>query len=457
VRRPRGCVLALVLLAATACGPQNQEPAGPGATGAGDSLFTGLGNGGYDVQHYGLTLDYQPDGGRLNAKADITARATQALSSFNLDLDGLTVRSATVNGKPAGVRREGTELTLTPHDGLRSGRDFTTEIVYDGKPKQITDPDESTEGWLRTDDGAAALGEPTGAMAWFPGNDHPSDKASFDFTVTVPKGLTAVANGQLTAHQGNTFTWHSPEPMATYLASVVIGKFDVKQFRADGRPVYIATDPDEAGEDARDLTKLVPEVIRWGSRLFGPYPFSSAGAIVDHLPDLGYSLETQTKPFFEAAPSEKLVVHEMSHQWFGDSVTPSSWKDMWLNEGFAVYSEWIWEEDHGEETVQENFHNSFTDTEGDTWAFPPTDPPADEISGDPVYIRGAMVLHKVREAVGNKTFFEILKAWTSKYRYGNVDTQKFIDLCESMSGKDLGGVFNTWLFQKKKPAAEDLP
>ncbi|MGW7754438.1 M1 family metallopeptidase [Streptomyces violaceusniger] len=440
-------------------GAAGSSTAGAGSTGVGDALFLRLGNGGYDVRSYRLALDYTPASRRLKGTGRITARTDRALRSFHLDLAGLRVRKATVNGRPAKAARSGTELVLTPASVLPKGRTFTATVVYDGKPKTLTGEDTGKEGWIRTDDGAVALGEPTGSMTWFPGNHHPSDKAAYDIAVTVPEGYTAVSNGELKGRQTRdrrtTFRWHMGEPMASYLASVAIGRFDVvTTTTGKGLPVYVAVDPTEA-DRAKHITDQVDDAITWESRTFGPYPFSSTGAVVDHLPGLGYALETQTKPYFDAAPDQRLVVHELAHQWFGDSVTPRVWKDMWLNEGFATYAEWLWEEDHGGRTAQQIFDDFYDGTDDESegiWDFPPANPPSvASVSDPPVYGRGAMVLHQLRRAVGDKTFFSILRTWVKDHRHGNADTKQFIELCERKSGKDLTRLFDVWLYGKGKP------
>ncbi|MFH8980018.1 M1 family metallopeptidase [Streptomyces varsoviensis] len=467
-RRLLACALPLVLALTASCtsASHDEEEAAAGAAGVGDPLFPGLGNGGYHVRHYGLTLDYVPDGNRLKGKAVIKATATQSLSAFNLDLKGLTVRSASVDGKAARTARKGTELTVTPESAVGKGREFTTTVVYDGVPQAIEGADGSQEGWVETDGGAVGLGEPTGSMTWFPGNHHPSDKAAYDITVTVPEEFTAVANGELkrkeTKAGRTTFAWHNDEPTASYLATVAVGRFDVATSRSGDIPVYVATDPREAeteADDSVDVPGTIDEVLAWESGLFGPYPFRSAGAIVDHNPDLGYALETQTKPYYDSAPDEALVVHEMAHQWFGNSVTPRTWRDMWLNEGFATYAEWMWEEKSGGRSADQIFADFYNggddesdDENGGIWAFPPADPPSGaKVSDPPVYGRGAMVLHKVRKAVGDKVFFATVRAWTKDHRHGNADTAQFIRHCEEQSGKDLGPVFDTWLRHKGKP------
>ncbi|MEV0279059.1 M1 family metallopeptidase [Streptomyces sp. NPDC050610] len=467
-RRLLACALPLVLALTASCtsAGHQEKSATAGAPGVGDPLFPGLGNGGYHVRHYGLTLDYEPDGNRLKGKAVITARSTQPLSAFNLDLKGLKVRSASVDGKAARTARAGAELTVTPETAVGKDREFTTTVVYDGVPETIEGADGSKEGWIETSDGAVGLGEPSGSMTWFPGNHHPSDKAAYDIAVTVPKGLTAVSNGELkrkeTKGDRTTFAWHNGEPMAGYLATVAVGDFDVATSKSGDTSVYVATDPKEAeteDDDSIDVPGTVDEVLDWERGLFGPYPFSSAGAIVDHLPGLDYALETQTKPYFDSAPDESLVVHELAHQWFGNSVTPRTWRDMWLNESFATYAEWMWEEKSGGRSTDQIFSDFYdgTDDESDgIWAFPPADPPSGaEVSDSPVYGRGAMVLHKVRKAVGDKVFFATVRAWVKDHRHGNADTAQFIRHCEEQSGKDLGGVFDTWLRAKGKPSSAD--
>ncbi|MFF8731067.1 M1 family metallopeptidase [Streptomyces sp. NPDC015171] len=456
--RRRTAVLATVPVAVAALlGAAAPAPGTTGAAGAGDPYFPLSGNGGYDVRHYDLTLRYDTASRRLDGTAVLTARATQRLTRFDLDLKGLKVTAVTVDRTAAGVRRDGQELVVTPRHALRAGQEFRVTVAYHGTPAPVTDPDGSADGWIRTDDGAFVAGEPQGAMTWFPANGHPRDKASYDFTITVPKGRTAVANGVLlglrTAHGLTTFRWRETQPMAAYLATATIGKFKTERYTTrDGIQVYNAVDSREA-RAAEPVLKKLPSVLEWESKLFGPYPFRAAGAIVDHAPDVGYALETQSRPVYDSAPDLATLVHESAHQWFGDSVSLTAWKDIWLNEGFATYAEWLYTEQHGGRSAQQSFDALYARPAGDDlWAYPPGNPGSGaRIFGTPVYDRGAMALHQLRRAVGDRDFFRILRAWATGHRGGHGTTAQFVKLAEQTSGKELKELFHTWLYTSGKP------
>ncbi|MFH9609771.1 M1 family metallopeptidase [Streptomyces sp. NPDC017448] len=463
-RTPAAAPLLLALaLALLGSGCSGGVEGTPGATGLRDPYFPGLGNGGYDVTHYGLKLDVDPAVGHLRGTATITARATRRLSAFHLDLAGLDVESASVEGRPAAVNRAGRELTIRPgaevEDRLREGRTFTTVVRYAGSPQALTDAEGQREGWLPTADGAVALGQPTGSMAWFPGNHHPSDKAAYDVEVTVPEPLTAVSNGELVSRRtvnGRTaYRWRTAEPMASYLATVAVGEFTTRRSRTpDGIRLFTAVDPESAAASEEVLARI-PAVLTWAAEKFGPYPFTSAGAIVEREDDAAYALETQNRPFFPGPPDTALLVHELAHQWFGDSVTPKSWRDMWLNEGFATYAEWLWAADHDGVPVGESFAKAYEDDAN--WSFPPADPPAaPDLSDPPVYGRGAMVVHRLRLAMDDdEAFFALVRGWTEKYRHGNASTDDFTAYVERRTGRDLTGLWDAWLRGGSRPPLED--
>ncbi|MFJ4339424.1 M1 family metallopeptidase [Streptomyces sp. NPDC088915] len=457
-RTGAAALVALVVLAGGCTGADGGVRGTPGAAGLRDPYFPKLGNGGYDVGHYALTLAYDPDTGRLDGTAEITARATQDLSAFNLDLSGLTVGGASVDGVPAAYNRAGDELTLRPREEIRKGAEFRATVTYAGVPEPLVDADGSEEGWLRDDDGGGvvAVGEPAGSTTWFPGNHHPSDKAAYDIALTVPAGTDAFANGvgteRRTEEDGRVTTvWHTSEPMASYLATVAIGRYETGTATALGTvPVLTAAEPEVAAESAA-LRAEVPAVLARQVRRFGPYPFSAAGAVVTEDGTLGYALETQTRPVFPASSFDRTtLVHELAHQWFGNSVTPATWRDLWLNEGFATYAEWLYEEEYGDVPARTAFERAFR--EKANWAFPPAAPPAaGNLFDPPVYQRGAMVLHKLRETVGDGTFDEILRGWPEERRHANATTADFTAYAEEVAEEDLDDLWDVWLYGDEKP------
>ncbi|HUQ23435.1 MAG TPA: M1 family metallopeptidase [Gaiellaceae bacterium] len=448
-----GCALFL-LTAGAAAGADFT----PGSAGLGDPFFPRGGNGGYDVANYELKLAYDPATDVLDGKAVVTAKATQNLSRFDLDLRGFQISKLTVNGVNASFARDGQELVITPAAGIRSGSTFRVAVDYRGVPEVITDPDFSIEGFIPTDDGAFVVGEPQGSPGWFPCNDNPTDKATYDFAVTVPAGLTAMANGLLvssaTSNGSTTWVWKETDPMATYLATSTLGKFDLSISKmADGLPVYVAVDPQLA--KGQVLSKLT-ESVDFYSSLYGPYPFNAVGAIVDSAKVVGYSLETQTKPNFPYVPDEATLVHEISHMWFGDSVTLTQWPDIWLHEGFATWSEWIWSERQGNKSAAQWFKQLYSTPAQNTrfWTPPAGNPGTVEfLFNGTIYYRGGLTVQALREKVGEFTFSRIIRDWAAQNRYGNVTTAQFIALAEKISGQDLGHFFDVWLYQSPKPTS----
>jgi aminopeptidase N len=464
----RSLCAALVLLAVAAA-PAAAEFT-PGADGAGDPFYPNAGNGGYDVSHYSLKLDYEPQNEQLAGDVSISARATQDLSSFNLDLRGYKVQSVTVNGSAASFSRKGQELTITPSAGLRRDRDFSVRVVYDGHANYVLDPDKSKDGWIPTDDGAFVVNEPQGSPTWFPANDTPKDFATFDFAITVPEGRTALANGVLVSQTDNgdttTWRWREDSPMVPYLSTATNGVFELRTGTIAGVPEYNAVDPntrrfgDKQPDPDLAWSRLAvqPEALQFLIDLYGPYPFDSVGAIVDYAPNVFYSLESQTKPNYWVIPSELTIVHELAHMWFGDAVVLERWPDMWLNEGFATWSEWRWTESRpGGKSAAQQFDDLYEipedSAEGQDLWFPAPNGlhDASELFHTPVYDRGAMTLQALREKVGEEKFLEIVRTWYAENRHSNVTTQDFIALAERVSGLQLDHFFDVWLFQEGRP------
>jgi hypothetical protein len=669
-------VIAFCAVAASPASAAGWGPSGsPGANGLGDPYFPLDGNGGYDTRHYLLDLHYDPATDMLRGVETIRARATQNLSSFNLDLYALTVRAITVDGRRATWTRDAHELTITPRRTLRKHHPFVVVIRYDGVPQTDTSAALGEGGFFNTDDGSLVAGQPHGAAGWYAVNDHPLDKAAYTFRVTVPAGLEVLANGVLrshrTKHRSTTWEWNAPDPMASYLTTVDIGEFNIHSYRARGLRYWDGVDPDlykrpvphsgsqfaisqsadstykrlahtvnvpasggrmtfwvnrdteenwdfffveahTVGADdwttlpdanghtsgdtgfvcpfslelhpflahyesdngdgtcsptgttgtwsavsgfsggweqwSIDLSRYAgkqielslsyasddllnfggvevddivmpggtgstsfeddgntldgwtvpgapagsapntndwiagtsadtptpvgqlvdqalarePDAIAFLSDLFGRYPFVAAGGIVDDLRGLGFALETQTRPvyaldFFEdraGPPNSGVIVHELAHQWTGDSLAVARWQHIWLNEGFASYTEWLWSEHEGEASAQEIF-DAVTSRPADDpfWTLTIGDPGPDHLFDSPVYDRGAATLHALRLKIGDDAFFRLVHRWVRRNAGGNVSTRQFIALAERISGQDLEAFFDEWLFTPARPAS----
>lgn len=429
----------------------------PAAGAGGEPFFPRSGNRGYDVSSYDVRLNYRPGSGMLRAEATIAATATQGLSRFSLDLDGLTVSAVSVNGAAAKFSRGGGKLKVTPPQRIAPGAAFETVVAYSGKPRPVVDPDGTSEGWNRTEDGAFAVGEPVGTAGWLPCNNTLNDKATFSFELTVPAGLAAVANGRLESVERGpklaSFRWREGAPMAPYLALVDIGKGKLVRSRADGLPLWTLVDPHYA--DHQRALQAVPEAIRFFSRVYGPYPFDSAGSVIDYAPELGYALETQSRPIYAFAPDVTTVAHETAHQWFGDSVSIRNWPEIWLNEGLATWSQWYYQEHHGGPTVAKTFDRLYATpaSQKKFWNPPSAHPGTPQhLFGYSVYARGGLAVQALRSEIGTAALLETLRRWAAEHRHGNATIPQFEALAEEVSGKRLARFFKRWLDEPGKPA-----
>jgi aminopeptidase N len=439
----------------------------PGAAGIGDPYFPLEGNGGYDVQHYDLSFSYDPATDRIDALNKITAKATQNLSRFDLDFQQLTVMGVDVDDRTASFMRDGQELVITPSTGIADGSTFTVNVRYSGVPQTIVGSPivfGSPYGFIHTNDGAFMGDEPNATSTWIPLNDHPSDKASWTFRVTVPAGLEVIANGRLVSHResrGNsTWVWDERDPMSNYLATADIGQWEFKTGTTPGGiPETVALDPTlrASNPSAMDFFyDTTAEATDLWNDTFGPYPFDSTGAIADNATyngqSIGFSLETQTRPLYSAVRSTGTIAHELAHQWFGDSVAVRTWKHIWLNEGFASFAQYLWDEHLGVRSGHQNFVLDYSRPATDPfWQIVVADPQRDTMFARAVYRRGAMTLQALREKIGDAPFFQILRTWAAEHRHGTATTEEFIALSERISGRDLSNFFNVWLYTPQKP------
>jgi aminopeptidase N len=452
----------------------------PGAPGIGDPLFPELGNGGYDVEHYDLGLDYR--GEHLlgvRGRVAITARADRALSRFDLDFAKGRVTRVTVDGVAADWDREGEELIVRPAHDLAGGGEFRVDVAFRPQGPRPLPPDVLTQAWIQTADGSVTAGQPNFNHLIFPCNDHPSDKASYTIAMTVPEATTAVANGVLTqraTHRGRTtWTYDQRQPMATELLQLAVGALDVTdRGLADGVPLRDVT--------ARAFTdRLVAplaeedEHMAWLQDRLGPYPFDLYGSLAADV-NIGFALETQTLTLYPAAfmaeaPPEftqPTMVHELAHHWFGDSVAPALWRDVWLSEGHATWYQYAYEierfpavPDRGYQTLDEHMRLVYAaaDQLRADWG-----PVARPRSGDVltlfnpnVYDGGALVLYALRQEVGDEAFRRIERGWVERYENGVAGTPDFIRFASEVAGRDLRAFLRAWLYGTTTPPMPGHP
>jgi len=433
--------LASVLLSAGAA--MAGQPT-PGGDGAGDPYYPTDGNGGYHASDYMVSISYDPASHHLDGDTTVTATATQDLSSFNLDLTGLTVSAVTVNGQPATFTRTGAhELVITPAAALNSGARFTTEVRYAGVPTAATG-----NGWTySTTGGAFAAGEPHSAATWYPVNDTPTDKASFHLSARVPTGWAVISNGlegSTTTEAGwTTFHWDETTPVAPYLTTVGIDKWTLQRSTlADGTPVvdaYGSGTDNERTNEAR-----LPEILDFLSSKFGKYPQDAAGGIFVAA-QVGFSLEIQTRPIYSPNVGLSTLVHENAHQWWGDAVSVNHWADICLNECFASYAQWLWSEAKEGVNLDDRYRQRVTamrNTPG-YWAGKLYDMgPGNEFTA--VYDKGQLALHALRRMIGEDAFSTVLKQWPAAHHAGNASWSDFEKYVGQVAGVNLDGFFQEW-------------
>lgn len=436
----------------------------PGAAGLDDPYFPLLGNGGYDVQHYDLDLSIDPDGWTLDGVATLDVVARHALSRFQLELHGLHVEDVTVDGEPAAHTREGDELVITPASAIPRDARFAVRIAYGGVPRAVPSaavPFLPGVGWMTSDDSLYVMSEPNGASSFFPCNDHPTDKATYAFALTVPEPLVAVANGvpvsvTPTDDGRRTFRFESGDLMASYLATLAVGPFELSEETGpDGMPLRAWVHPAVSAEQRANLAHI-PAMLELFTGQFGPYPFETFGTIASNLP-FGAALETQGVPTYgTGALTQSTLAHELAHQWFGNSVSMRRFADIWLTEGFAGYASWLWtEHTEGRASLDVRARRSYERLRRDNIG-PPIDPGVARMFGAEVYGRGAFAVHALRLAVGDETFFEILRTYTTRFRDQSVDVSDFVSVVAELGGADAADVMNAWLYERDVPVIASL-
>jgi aminopeptidase N len=434
---------------------------GAGAHGADrseDSYLPQHGNGGYRVNHYDLDLDYRIVSNRLSGRATLTAVSTQPLAGFSVDLADLRVQRVLVDGVPARYTHRSTKVRIRPARPIAAGAEFTVEIRYSGNPRPVASR-WGDIGWDELTDGVLVASQPIGAPSWFPCDDTPSDKATYRVALTAASAYTVLVTGNLvTKHVGaGTTTWeyYRPQPTASYLMSVQIGRYD-RVVLAAGAVPQVAQVPAALRRRAEFDFARQGQMMHTLQRFFGPYPFENYLVVVTG-DDLDDPVEAQGMAIFGAnhvdgrRTHERLVVHELAHQWFGNSLTVADWRHIWLNEGFATYAEWLWSEATGGLSAHEHavqWHARLSTRPTDIRV---GDPGVARLFDERVYRRGALTLHALRQRLGDEVFFAVLREWTGTYRHATVTTEQFTALAQRRSGERLQDLFTTWLFRAKLP------
>lgn len=490
----RCAVLALGMSFALATGavvtiPASAAPApvavkpSPGSPGIGDRLYPRLGNGGYDVRHYALDVRYPTKNPKQTVTGNvlISATATQALSSFDLDFSGRSVGSVAVNGRVARWSWLKGELKVTPRFALRAGSAFTVKVAgftatptVPGKGALLDAP------FFSTPDGSALAGQPDGAHRYFPSNDHPRDKATYSFSILAPKGWIAVANGVLTgsaaAGGGTRWRYVQRQPMASELTQIAVGDFRLTNWGSSDGVVLRDVTPRRLTAALHPRLAVEASQLNWMRSRVGPYPFDTYGSLVVDSP-LGFALETQTLSLYTAdffnrkvpdAALNPILLHELSHQWFGDSVSPSSWSDVWQNEGHATWYELTYAQDqdylpkvYGAKDLDDLMRQVYAASDSLRAQYGPVARPIGGSTGalfNPnVYYGGALALYALRQEIGTAAFDQLERQWIARNRGASRSTDDFIALASKVSAKDLRTFLIAWLYGTRTPPMPGHP
>ncbi|SOD71846.1 aminopeptidase [Jatrophihabitans sp. GAS493] len=431
------------------------------ARGVADPYVPDSGDLSFDVHRYDLELSYRLSSNRLAGRAIISARANSGISMFSLDLAGMQVKKVTVDGARVkrfvhGRRKLQVWLART----IPAGAGFVVEVHYSGNPKPLRGAWGSI-GWEELDDGVIVASQPNGAASWFPCNDRPSNKASYRITFSTDSPYRVVSNGTLLSQRAGagqtTWIFDQPEPMATYLASVQVGQYELLSIASAPVPQLAALPPRVRPRFDVDFGRQ-PLMMEIFTRLFGRYPYARYTVVITddalEIPLEAQGMSVFGSNFVDGRRSyERLVAHELAHQWFGNSLTVAGWRDIWLNEGFACYAEWLFSEFSGGPTAQQLAAKYFERLRGLPQNLIIADPGPQLMFDDRLYKRGALTLHALRRRLGDAAFFELLLSWTAENAHGCVRTADFISHAQAWSSLSLDEFFDGWLFKGSLPNA----
>jgi aminopeptidase N len=424
-----------------------------------DRVYPGVGDPGVDALHYQLDLTWAPKSETLNGMETLIFRSTEDADDFQLDFgSSLTAAAVRLDGHQAKFRERGKDLVVQAP--VRKDERYTLEVRYRGTPKPVAAPttrdDFSTVGWQITDTGETwTMQEPFGAYSWYAVNDHPSDKALYDFTLTTRTPWVGVANGRLqfrSQSSGNTVTgWHLDEPAASYLVTVAFGNFQMTRDRSkSGVPLTYWTPRGDAG--ALRSVQVAGDELDWIEDKLGPYPFSSLGLIVV---DSNSGMETQTMITLgdtDYTLSPSVVVHEMVHQWYGDQVTPQDWRDVWMNEGMTMYLQLAWEAQRYGPGLDRTMSLVAADApQMRAAAGPPADYDPSTFGEGNIYYIPALMWDQLRRRIGDQEFWSLVRAWPRSHDDTNASYDDITSWWSDRTGLKLRPFFDQWLLGQTSP------
>lgn len=426
-----------------------------------DPYIPQSGNFGYRVSRYDLNLDYKMSSNRLSGTATITAVTLASLRTFTFDIsDALSVSKVTVNGRrPAHFTTSSGKLRIRVDAALPAGSAMSVAIRYGGTPRPVRSI-WGTVGFEELSNGALVAGQPNGSPSWFPCDDHPSAKASYRIKVSTDSPYRVIAPGELVSRRVRAaqteWTFEQPEPTSTYLATLQIGVYQQHRLPKTAVPMQVFLPQRLKTAFDHDFARQ-PQMMKLFVKLFGSYPFEAGYTVVVTDDDLEIPLEAQGMSIFGAnhcdgnRSHERLVAHELAHQWFGNSVTARRWRDIWLHEGFACYAEWLWSEHSGgpaAAVLARQYHRQLEALPQDLLL---ADPGPVDMFDDRVYKRGALTLHALRGVVGDQKFFALLRDWTTRFRHGTAVTDDFTGLAANYAEISLRHLWDTWLYATGLP------